>query len=122
MEWYCFLLLLVRKVLLTPVTPCIAFYPKSHLHPSQTILATLPSLGHTLKPPQRQLSLFHTALSGIGLLKRSSLGLSLWGSLMQKITKSVVVLLPELPVLLLCKPDSDKILKGQIPKGRLFSS
>ena len=119
MEWYCFLLL-IRKALLTPITPCIALYPKDHLHPSQIILATLPSLGHTLKPPQRQFCLFRTVLSGIGLVKRSLLGLFLWGGLYQEL-RFVVVLLPELSVLLLSESGSDKLLKGQIPKGRSFS-
>lgn len=70
MGWHCFPLL-IRKMLMTPLILCIALYPEGHLHPSQIILAALPSLAHTLKPPQRQFCLFRTALSGNGLVKKS---------------------------------------------------
>lgn len=77
-----------------------------------------------LKHPQRLLCLFCAALSGIRLVKWSLLGLSLWERLMQRNTKSWTevwrVLLPELPVFPLCKSGSKKLLKGQIPKGRLW--
>lgn len=72
MEQYCFPLL-VRKVC---ITLCITLSPEGHLHPREIILATLPSLGHT------------PGLSGIGLVKKSLWGSSLWGSFLQKNTKS----------------------------------
>lgn len=85
---------------------------------------TLPGLGPMIKYPQKLFCLFSAALSGIRLVKWSLLGLSLWGRLMQRNTKSWTeiwgVLPPELPVLPLCEPGSGKLLKGQIPKGRLW--
>lgn len=103
---------------------CITLYSKGHLHPNQTISATLPGLGPTLKHPQWLFCLFCAALSGTRLITWSLLGLSLWGRLMQRNTKwwaeTLGVLQPELPVFLFYEPGSDKLLKGKIPKGRLW--
>lgn len=66
---------------------CITLYSKGHLHPNQTISATLPGLGPTLKHPQWLFCLFCAALSGTRLITWSLLGSSLWGRLMQRNTK-----------------------------------
>lgn len=99
-------------------------YPKGCLHPNKIISATLSGLAAVLKHPQKLLCLFCAALSSIRLVKWSLLSLPLQGRLVQKNKKSWTeiwgVLSPELPVFALCEPGSGKLLKGQIPKGRLW--